>query len=164
MSFLDNLLNRNPTADWQGQRGLQLVLDMDSETFCGVGIDDPVSRLEKFGPAEDAKAARYGAYEYPSRAFHIATEEGRVVEFTIHFYDHERYTGRVRLRGQDLPPGGAVKADDIIMLLGPPQQRNAEEEDDESLVQLIYPRPKSNWHFEFDGAGVLESIWVGKND
>lgn len=163
MGLLDNLLNRNPTAEWQAQRGLQLVLDMENETFCGVGIDDPVARLEKFGPAENAKAARYGDYEYPSRAFSVTTEQDRVVEFTIRYYDHEMYRGKVRLlRGQELT--APVKEAELVAMIGPPPTRNAEEEQGFELAQLIYPRTRSSWHFEFDGDGVLESIWVGKND
>lgn len=82
MGLLDNLLNRNPTADWRAQPGLALVLDLDEESFCGIRLGEKAERLEKLGPAEDAAKARIRRYRYTSKGF-VATlrnwEQGRRV-------------------------------------------------------------------------------------
>lgn len=163
MGLLDNLLNRNPTAAWQPQRGLQLAVDVDTETFSGVTIGDSLRSLEKFGPAEDPKGARLGIYRWPSRGFEVMVEQDRVAEMTFHFYDHERFAGTVKLGGQPLP-SGQVREQNIAALMGPPTERDEREGDGYTLLNLRYRKPKGDWMFEFDGDGVLESIWAGKPD
>jgi hypothetical protein len=164
MGLLDNLLNRNPTRDWQPQRGLELVLDLDQETFCGIGFGDPVARLTKLGPAEDARAARVGVYRYPSRGFGIIAEQGRVVEFEVSFFAEERYGGAVRISGRAANFGETTTEADVVAALGGPTERKTYGEPSEQTVTLQYRRTRGIWEFELDEAGRLEAVLGSKRD
>lgn len=164
MGFLDDLLNRNPTRDWQPQRGLRLVLDLDQETFCGIGFGDPVSRLTKFGPAEDARVARAGSFRYPSRGFGIVTERGRVVEFELTFLPEQRYAGEVTVGGRTPEFSNATTEADLITALGPATERETHGAPPDETLTLRYQRTRGTWDFELDEEGHLETLWGGKRD
>lgn len=164
MGFLDNLLNKNPTKDWQPQKDLVLMLDIDQESFCGITIGDPSKRLTKLGPAEDARAARNGWYRYPSSAFDITTEQDRVVEFQLRFEPDEMYGGHVRINGNELPLEGDITEAIILKAAGPPDERIVDDDPDGQEITLRYRRPRADWQFELNAEGKLCSIWGGKRD
>jgi hypothetical protein len=165
MGFLDDLFNRNPTKDWRAEQHLELLLDMDSETFCGIGIGDDARRLSKLGPAEDAAAARNGWYRYPAHGFDITTEQGRVVEFQLRFDPDETYGGHVRINGNELPLEGDITEAVILKAAGTPTERIVDDDPDgDQEITLRYTRTRADWQFELNEEGKLSSIWGGKRD
>lgn len=166
MGILDRLLGRNPTTDWRPQRGLQLLLDLDNETFCGVGLGERADRLEKLGPAEDARAARNGVYDYTSRGFCITTEAGRVVEFELTYAAGEpTFAGTVRRHGQPLLLSPETAEQDVIAALGAaPAKRDQRGNGEDRTVTLHYRGPRADWMIELGAEGRLESLWIGKRD
>jgi hypothetical protein len=164
VTFFDNLFNRNPTRDWQPQRGLKLVLDLEQETLCGIGFGEVANRLAKLGPAEDARAARAGHYRYPSRGFSITTELGRVVEFELTYYPDACYTGEVTLAGRALPLSQSTTQADLMAALGPPAERLTDGEPPDQTVLLRYEKARGTWEFSVDETGRLEYVWGGKRD
>ena len=160
MGFLDNLLNRNPTADWRPQRDLALILDIDQESFCDIAIGDAASRIQKLGPAARAASARNGVYHYPSLGVVLTTEQGRVVEIELAFDPIEPYRGQVRINGAELPLAGDVTEEAIVAAAGPPDERTTSDGDE---VTLKYRRTRANWWFELS-LGSLDRIWGGKHD
>lgn len=162
MSFFDKLLNKNPTADWQADKNLVLMLDVEQESLCGITIGDAVNRLTKLGPAEDAATARNGWYRYPSYGFSITCERERVVEVELSFGEDSCFGGHVAIRGAELPLEGDITEEIIVAAAGAPDERIVQD-GDESSVTLRYKRTKADWQFELED-GKLESIWGGKRD
>jgi hypothetical protein len=44
--------NRDPTVGWSATSGLPLVLDLNTRSFCGVKLGQPIAGLAGLGPAE----------------------------------------------------------------------------------------------------------------
>ena len=166
MSFLDDILGRNPTRDWQPQRGLEITCDLDNETFCGVAFGERVERLSKLGPTEVAGTARKGIYEYPSRGFTCVAEDGKFVEVELSFVDDPplaAFAGIVRHRGRPVPLSRATTEADVRAELGEPGERKEQDVGGGPLVQLTYRLHRSDWIFAFEDGG-LESLWGGRKD
>jgi len=165
MGFFDDLFNRNPTRDWQAEKNLVLVLDIDQEAFCGIAIGDDARRLSKLGPAEDAASARNGWYRYPSRGFDVTAEQGRVVEFQFRFDPDETYRGRVRINGNELPLTGDITEGVILQAAGKPTERIVDDDPEGAQeITLRYGKARADWQFELNEEGRLSSIWGGKRD
>lgn len=165
MGFFDDLFNRNPTRDWQPEKNLVLVLDIDQESFCGIQIGDDARRLSKLGPAEDAASARNGWYRYPSLGFDVSTEHGRVVEFQLRFEPEETYGGHVRINGSELPLEGAITEAIIVKAAGQPSERIVDDDPDGGQeITLRYAKPRADWQFELNEEGQLSAIWGGRRD
>ena len=166
MSFLDDVFGRNPTRDWQPQRGLELVCDLDNETFCGVAFGERVERLSKLGPTEVAGTARKGIYEYPSRGFTCIAEDGKFVEVELSFVDEAPlavFGGIVQHRGRPVPLSRATTETEVRAAFGDPRERKEQGIGGEPFVQLTYGLYRSDWIFAFEDGG-LDSLWGGRKD
>lgn len=163
MSFLDDLLDRNPTKDWRAQPNLALVLDLDEESFCGIRLGDKAARLQVFGPAEDAKNARVGIYRYWARGFALSKEQGRFVDVTCLYQlpDDRSFTGPVRRNGRSATFGNASAEADVIALVGAPDERASDEptEDMSGGAQLTWHLNRTDLVAEFVG-GKLDELWL----
>ncbi len=130
MGLFDNLLNRNPTRDWHAQPGLELVLDLDDESFCGIRLGERADRLRKLGPSGDARSARLGSYDYTDRGFHCREEGGRFVDVELSFSTeegHPAFPGAVRRGGRAATLTERTTEVELIALLGEPAGREARE-------------------------------------
>jgi len=165
MSILDNLLNRNPTADWRRDSSLALVLDLDEESFCGIRLGERADRLQKLGPASDAAAARAGRYEYAPHGFLCQAEQGRFVEVELAFTPDRgtgRYEGLVKRGGRAQPFSPGASEQDVIALLGEPADRS-----DEPAGEYLPATSMLNWRLlrtdcsaHFEDARLTE-FWLG---
>ena len=54
MGWFDFLFGRPDVAKaWRGRANLDLVLDLDRHTFCGIELGDRVDRISMLGPPEN---------------------------------------------------------------------------------------------------------------
>jgi hypothetical protein len=165
MGILDNLLNRNPTRDWKLQEGLDLVLDLDEETFAGVPVGEKAERLQVFGPSPDAESARAGMFNYPAGGFQVSAELGVFVEVEMAFAGGEgarAFGGKVKRHGRSVVLTGQSSEADLVALLGAPYERKDEPADDD-----IPAHATLSWHgastdvvADFE-TGTLSLLWVG---
>ena len=165
MGLLDNLLNRNPTRDWREQRGLQLVLDLDQESFCGIRLGDPAVRLEKVGPCEDAASARSGMYNYPGRGFQLNVERECFVEVEAAFGEGEgarAFAGGLVRHGRTAVFTASSTEADLVALLGEPASRKEEpaDEDCPAHVTLLWNLERTDFSADFEDAR-LSQLWLG---
>ncbi|MDP3773212.1 MAG: hypothetical protein Q8Q85_03000 [Gemmatimonadales bacterium] len=164
MSFLDNLLNRNPTREWRAQPGLQLVLDLDDESFCGIRLGERADRLNKLGPAEDAAAARRGSYWYGSRGFLCREEQGRFVELEAVYSGGEGqpFAGLVRRNGATATLAPQTTEPDLVAHLGKPDERKASEAEEgiSSGASLTWHLNRTDCVAEFVDQ-QLDQLWLG---
>ena len=165
MGLLDNLLNRNPTRDWQPQRGLELVVDLDRESFCGVRLGEKVERLHKFGPTADAASARIGMFNYPTRGFQVSEEQGKFVEVETTFGEGDgarAFAGKVVRRGRSKVFTGENGEADLVQLLGPPSERKERlaEEDSPAGVTMLWRLVNTDFTADFED-GRLSVLWLG---
>ncbi len=164
MGFLDNLLNRNPTADWRPAAGFDLVLDLDDESFCGIRLGERADRLRKFGPADDAAAARNGSYRYLAKGFDCLDEQGRFAEVEIGFggSDARPFAGVVRRNGTAATFGPDTGEADLAAHLGKPDERagSTDDEDGSTWATLTWRLQRTDCVAEY-ADGRLESLWLG---
>jgi len=164
VSFLDNLLDRNPTREWRAQPGLQLVLDLDDESFCGIRLGERADRLQKLGPADDAAAARRGSYWYGSGGFLCREEKGRFVELEVVYSVGEGppFAGLVRRNGATATLAPQTTEQELLAHLGQPDERHASEakEGFPSEIALTWHLHRTDCVAEFIDE-KLDQIWVG---
>jgi hypothetical protein len=164
VSFLDNLLNRNPTREWRSQPGLELLLDLDDESFCGIRLGERADRLQKLGPAEDAAAARRGSYWYLSRGFLCREEQGRFVELEVVYSvgEGQPFAGLVRRNGATATLAPHTTEADLVAHLGQPDERKASE-----AKQGFPSEAGLTWHLNRTDCVAefidqqLDQIWLG---
>ena len=161
MSFLDNLLNRNPTREWRAQPGLALLLDLDDESFCGIRLGERADRLQKLGPAEDAATARRGSYRYLSRGFDCLEEQGRFAEVEANFSKPEGppFAGVVRRNGTTATFTPQTTELELVAHLGKPDERGGDAEGSSSAT-LTWHLHRTDCVAEFIDAR-LEALWLG---
>jgi len=167
VSFLDTLLNRNPTKLWRARHGLALVLDLDNETFCGVRLGDRADRLEQFGPAEDAKRAREGVLRYDARGFEIWTEENRFTDVMLQYGIalHTPFAGTVRRRGAEASFTPETTEAELVRFLGAPDEREVTEATDEMSGGVDLAWSLANTDLEADFIDDrLDEIWLTRRD
>lgn len=165
MSFLDNLLNRNPTREWRAQPGLDVVLDLDDESFCGIRLGERADRLRKLGPAEDAARARAGSYRYTSRGFYCQEELGRFVEVVLWYaasLEGQAFGGPVRRNGATAVFAPGTTEAELAAHLGKPDEResSAAEEGVSSGSTLTWHLNRTDCVAEFVGEH-LDELWLG---
>lgn len=164
MSFLDNLFDRNPTREWRAQPGLELVLDLDDESFCGIRLGERADRLEKLGPAEDAAAARRGDYRYRSRGFVCREEQGRFVELEANsgVGEGQPFAGLVRRNGASATLTPQMTESDLVAHLGKPDERKASEAEEgvSSRATLTWHLNRTDCMAEFIDE-QLDQLWLG---
>jgi len=164
MGLLDNLLNRNPTADWRAQPGLALVLDLDEESFCGIRLGEKADRLQKLGPAEDARKARVQkTYNYATRGFSCDEEEGRFVEVTLWYraaLDGQAFTGPVRRNGAAVVFTTETTEAELVAHLGPAGEREPWKDPESGGATLTWHLNRTDLVVELLG-GRLDEIWLG---
>jgi len=164
VSFLDNLLNRNPTREWRAQPGLALVLDLDDESFCGIRLGERADRLQKLGPAEVATAARRGDYGYPSRGFVCREEQGRFVEVEVWYSVGEErpFAGLVRRNGATATLTPQTTEPELVAHLGKPDERKASaaEKGDPSEATLTWHLNRTDCEAEFIDER-LDQLYLG---
>lgn len=165
MAFLDKLLGRNPTRNWQPQAGLELVLDLDQETFAGIPLGEKAERIAILGPAPDATSARIGIYNYPDRGFQCSVEQGVFVEVEMAFADGEgahAFAGAVRRRGRSVVLTGQSTESDLVSLMGKPDKRTDEPADDDipAHVMLLWNLRGTDASADFED-GTLSLLWLG---
>lgn len=164
MSFLDNLLNRNPTREWRAQPGLELVLDLDDESFSGIRLGERADRLQKLGPAEDATAARRGAYRYWSRGFECREEQGRFVEVDAIYTEGvgRPFAGPVRRNGAAATLTPQTTERELVAHLGQPDERESSEAEEgiSSGATLTWHLNRTDCAAEFINE-QLDQIWLG---
>jgi hypothetical protein len=164
VSFLDNLLDRNPTREWRAQRGLELVLDLDDESFSGIRLGERADRLQKLGPAEDAAAARRGEYRYRSRGFVCREEQGRFVELEALYGvgEGQPFAGLVRRNGATATLAPQTTEPELVAHLGKPDERDASEAE-----EGIPSRATLTWHLNRTDCVAefideqLDQLWLG---
>ena len=166
MGLLDNLLNRNPTADWHAQAGLALLLDLDEESFCGIRLGEKADRLQKLGPAEDAKKARVQkTYAYVSRGFDCHEEQGRFVEVTLWYgasLEGQAFAGPVGRNGTAVVLTPATTEAELVAHLGKPDARESSEADEgmSGGASLTWHLNRTDCMVEFI-SDRLDEIWLG---
>jgi hypothetical protein len=165
MGLLDNILNRNPTRDWRAARGLELILDLDEESFCGIRLGERADRLQRLGPAADAGAARIGEYRYPDRGFTCREEQGRFVEVELAYLmdaPEPHFKGAIRRRGHTTSFSDETAEHQLVEHLGPPDERKEDEPDPD-----LPPGATLTWHLSRTDcvAEILDRrlgrLWVG---
>jgi hypothetical protein len=164
VSFLDNLFDRNPTREWRAQPGLELGLDLDDESFCGIRLGERADRLRKLGPAEDAAAARRGEYRYWSRGFLCREEQGRFVEAELVCSEGvgQPFAGPVRRNGATATFGPQTTEPELVTHLGPPDEREASEAEEgmSSGATLTWHLNRTDCVAEFI-SNRLDELWLG---
>jgi hypothetical protein len=165
MGLLDNLLNRNPTADWRAQPGLALVLDLDEESFCGIRLGEKAERLQKLGPAEDAAKARIFSYRYTSRGFYCEEEQGRFVEVVLWYgaaLEGQAYAGPIRRNATPVVFTTATTEAELVALLGQPDERESTDETGTMSggASLTWHLNRTDCMAEFI-SDHLDEIWLG---
>jgi hypothetical protein len=164
VSFLDNLLDRNPTREWRAQPGLELVLDLDDESFCGIRLGERADRLQKLGRAEDAGAARRHEYRYWSRGFLCREEQGRFVEAEVTYTVGvgQPFAGPVRRNGATAVFTPDTTEPELVAHLGKPDEREASEAEEgiSSGATLTWHLNRTDCVAEFI-SDRLDQVWLG---
>jgi hypothetical protein len=165
MGFLDNLLGRNPTRHWRAAANLDLTLDLDEESFCGVRLGERADRLQRLGPAADAGAARIGEYRYPDRGFTCREEQGRFVEVELAYLieaPEPNFPGAIRRRGRAATFTDETTEQQLIEHMGRPDERRDQEPEPD-----LPPQGTLTWHLSRTDCvaelldGRLGSLWLG---
>jgi hypothetical protein len=165
VSFLDNLFDRNPTREWRAQPGLELGLDLDDESFCGIRLGERADRIQRLGPAEDAAPARARSYRYTSRGFYCQEEQGRFVEVVLWYaasLDGQAFAGPVRRNGAAAVFGPETTEAELVAHLGQPGERESSEAEEgvSSGATLTWHLNRTDCVAEFI-SNRLDELWLG---
>jgi hypothetical protein len=78
MGFLDFIFRRNPAARWPLTRVFRPELDLGHGTFCGVGLEDDVEALARFGKPDNPRAFKENRFVYGESGLIVETREGKI--------------------------------------------------------------------------------------
>jgi hypothetical protein len=155
LSFLFG--RRDPAMDWVADPGLALEVDLTDASLCGVKLGDPIERLSRLGPPENAKPSAQGGYSYFSRGLEVtAFDDGRLDSLWFCWANpalprFRSFPGTFVWKGKAVSIDGRTTADQVIQRFGDPYHV----EDDEDETILRYELGDIEWELEFDkGAGL----------
>ena len=154
MGFLDVLLNRkNLTFDWVADPHLQLVVDLDDSSFCGVPVGGPLKDLAALGPADDRRA-HSGTLTWNRHGFYLirdGDDPDRMQGFVLYTADPPSW--HWRFRGREVDIGFASTRDDIRRVFGDPFHEFHDSTTDE--VVWFYETPQAEWQFGWEHGALL---------
>jgi hypothetical protein len=135
------------------------VLDLDSHTFAGASIGDPIDRLSFLGPAQGWSLD----LEFPDRGLAIGTGGQRVDELMFFFGHPEelrggRFTGHIVFRGEPLCLRSSDDEHTLVARFGEPYWRDTGS--DESI--LFYEFGTSEWQLELAADGGLKCLVIAR--
>lgn len=161
MGFVERIPGgKDPDSDWARDVDLDLVVDLDNHTFCGIRLGDQPEAVAKLG-SPDAFNEQTGAYQYPSDGFDVEITNGVIDCFFLTWGAPDRgaykpFEGGFIHKGEPVELGAATREADFTARFGDPYWRD--EDDDEIL--LFYEFGNVEWQVEFDKEGALKTLLI----
>lgn len=165
-------LSPNPSRKWVRTPGLELVLDLDRNTFCGVGFGHPYGEFSFLGPCDEFNemdcqcvdpagnllggSTKSYSLSYNSDGFDIGANEERIVEnFSIQFdlfpdelgflkrVPDKAYAGKILLNAQEIDYTTLRSVDSLIRYFGAPDEDNESPAHDTEIEGETVPQSYS---------------------
>jgi hypothetical protein len=159
MWLIDLLLNRkNITFDWIADPKLNLVVDLDESSFCGVPVGRPLKELAGLGPADDRRG-NSGILTWDRRGFYLVRDSGdrdRMKGFVIDVPNASSI--RWRLRGREVTISPASTRAHVRQVIGAPFHEFHDEQYGEHV--WFYETPHGEWQFTWNAQETLQSVEI----
>jgi hypothetical protein len=154
---------RDPASLWMADPRLNLEIDLEAASFCGVRLGSRVSSLAKLGPPSNAKPSKRGFYRWTPRGFEASASKEILDYFCITIGpleddDLKPYAGTILRGGKPLELGPSSRVEDVVRILGEPWHDYADDEDPDVTRTLFYETRTLEWEIEFLKAGTLHTI------
>jgi len=151
----------DPSRDWVAGPAVEFVLDLDESSLNGARLGDDIERLSALGPAEDHRAARFGALRYYSKGLSIELQGRQIASFLLVWQDplgegYLPYSGVCRARGAIVRLAPEVTEGELILALGPAYWRDSDEDE----LLLFYEHGDVEWQFELTADGRLKALLI----
>lgn len=161
MGFLGDLFAGDPASKWVREPQLNLEIDLEQLSLCGVRLGSRPAALSKLGRPTNPKPTRAGCYSWAGLGIDAFASNDVLHGYSIDLNLKEfnpgvtPYAGAVLLGGKPLPLGIASRREDVVRLLGEPWHEFSDEEDPELSRTLFYVTRTREWNFGFLASGTL---------